>query len=229
MKTINHEDAELLLAAYALDALASDDERVALERHLAGCASCRGRLDSYREAEAHLAPEVAPPPQLWDRLADHLRPRAVATRSAPVAAPPRRWVVAAAAAVALLVGLGVGRLTGNRPDPSLGDLAAAARAEDGTTVLSLVTPAGRPAADAVVTPEGVGYLTDDALPALPADRSYQLWALREGQPVSVALLGNDPDVEAFRAPSRYEQLLITEEPAVGSPSPTTTPVASATA
>lgn len=68
MNTIDHEDAASLLAAYALDALSTVDERVAVDRHLEQCAECRARLDGYREAAAGLSPDVEPPPELWARI-----------------------------------------------------------------------------------------------------------------------------------------------------------------
>lgn len=228
MITIEHDEAMRLLAAYALDALAADDERTGVERHLEQCAACRARLDAYREAAADLSPEVEPPPELWERISVQLQPRVVSMHDRRRGMPPRVWL-AAAAAVALVLGIGVGQLTGNHSDPSVAELAADVRDDDGSSVLTLVDADGRPAAEAVIAADGSAFLTNDDLPRLDADRGYQLWALRDGQPVSVALLGADPDVAAFRAPSRFEQLLITEEPAIGSPSPTTAPVASVTA
>lgn len=229
MTTIGHDEALVLLGAYALDALSTDDERAAVERHLDRCAGCRSRLDAYREVAAGLSSEVEPPPELWDRIADQLQPRVVPLAGRRRAKPPRVWIGAAAAAIAFVVGIGAGQLTGNDSDPSVHAIAAEARDDEGASVLTLVDAGGRPAAEAVLTADGRGYLTNRALPELGEDRGYQLWALRDGQPVSVALLGGDPDVEAFRAPSRFEQLLITAEPAIGSPSPTTAPVASVTA
>lgn len=229
MNTIDHEDAASLLAAYALDALSTVDERVAVDRHLEQCAECRARLDGYREAAARLSADVEPPPELWARIEAQLHPRVVPLSARGSAKPPRVWIGAAAAAIALVAGIGVGQITANDSDPSISEIAADARDDEGARVLTLVDGTGRPAAEVVVTVEGRGFLTNHDLPELGAGRGYQLWALRDGQSVSVALLGEEPDVEAFRAPTRFEQLLITEEPAIGSPSPTTTPVASATA
>lgn len=229
MSNIDHDEAEVLLAAYALDALCSDDERAAVDGHLAQCGDCRSTLDAYREVAARLTPDVAPPPELWDRLVEQLPPRVVSIEARRRARRPRAWVGVAAAAVALVAGFGVGQLAAGSSRSTVGELAASARDEDGATLLVLAAADGSAAAEAVLTADGRGYLTNRDLPDLAADRSYQLWALRDGQPVSVALLGDDPSVEAFRAPSRFDQLLITDEPAIGSPSPTTAPVARATA
>lgn len=229
MITIDHDEAVTLLAAYALDALASDEERAAVDRHLEQCAECRQSLVSYREVAAGLSPDVAPPPDLWNRIAGQLQPRVVSLSGRQRATPPRVWMGAAAAAVALVVGIAIGQVTGNDSDSSVREIAADARDDDGASVLTLVDADGGRAAEAVLTADGRGFLTNYELPELEGDRGYQLWALRDGQPISVALLGDDPGVEAFRAPHRFDQLLITEEPAIGSPSPTTAPVASVTA
>lgn len=229
MSTIDHDEAQELLAVYALGALVTEEERVALDRHLDRCAACRADLDGYREVAAGLSAEVAPSAELWVRLRDEIQPRAVPIGSRRPARPNRGWMGAAAAVTALVLGVGVGQVTSDGPDPTPREVAAEAREDAGTTVLMLVSAGGEPAAEAVVTADGRGYLDNRDLPALGGDRGYQLWALRDGQPVSIALLGNAPDVEAFRAPERFDQLLITEEPAIGSPSPTAAPVASATA
>lgn len=64
----------------------------------------------------------------------------------------------------------------------------------------------------------------------PAGRSYQLWLVRDGAPVSAKVFNSDPDghalVEDIAVPARaagVTQVLLTEEPAGGSPQPTTTP------
>jgi anti-sigma factor RsiW len=60
-----HDEYEELAAAYALDAL-EPGEGVRLEAHLAGCAACRGSLDSFREVAARLGDVSGqePPAQL---------------------------------------------------------------------------------------------------------------------------------------------------------------------
>jgi len=226
MSTIDHGEAMSLLAARAIDAL-RDDERAALDQHVEQCAECREQLDAYDETAARLAPEVAPAPEVWGRLAAQLEPRVV-----PIAARRRTklqplWIGAAAAVIALAVGIGVGLRAGDEAAPSVEELATAARDEEGSTVLTLLSEDGAAAAEAVLTADGRGYLTNETLPDLDPDRGYQLWALQDGQPLSVALLGDDPTVEAFRVPSELERLVITDEPSTGSQSPTTVAVASA--
>jgi hypothetical protein len=64
----------------------------------------------------------------------------------------------------------------------------------------------------------------------PAGRSYQLWLIADGKPVSAGVFNSDPDGHALveniqvpRTPNGVTQVLLTEEPAGGSPLPTTKP------
>ena len=64
----------------------------------------------------------------------------------------------------------------------------------------------------------------------PAGRSYQLWLIADGKPVSAAVFNSDPDGHALveniqvpPTPNGVTQVLLTEEPAGGSPLPTTKP------
>jgi anti-sigma-K factor RskA len=60
-----------LAADHAFGLLDDDDERLAYERHLAGCAACRAEVDAYAETAALLAaalPAAEPPPGLRARV-----------------------------------------------------------------------------------------------------------------------------------------------------------------
>lgn len=70
-------------------------------------------------------------------------------------------------------------------------------------------------ADAVMLPDGRGYLANDNLPTLPPDRNYQLWAVVGEERISVGLLGSDPDRSAFVASGPVGALAITDEEAGG--------------
>ncbi|HEY1403301.1 MAG TPA: anti-sigma factor [Pyrinomonadaceae bacterium] len=69
---MTHEDYKEMIALDALDALdRGDDERRALDAHLAGCADCRAELQALRDAAASLvyaAPPQAPAPELRARI-----------------------------------------------------------------------------------------------------------------------------------------------------------------
>src|SRR5947207_307671 len=86
---LNHAAIEELLGAYALDAV-DDDERDAVERHLAECPRCRAEVTEHREVAALLANAGLPAPDgLWDRLAGVLDAPPPQLALAPVP-PPRR-------------------------------------------------------------------------------------------------------------------------------------------
>jgi anti-sigma-K factor RskA len=82
----------------------------------------------------------------------------------------------------------------------------------------------------VVVPDGRGYLLSSRLPAVGHDRTYQLWGIVGGSPVSLGLLGSSPRQATFtmagaRRPSR---LAVTSEPAGGTSAPSGAIVAAGT-
>ena len=80
-----------------------------------------------------------------------------------------------------------------------------ARADPAARHLTLSSTAGGPGATVVIAADGSGYAFTGDLPALPAGRTYQLWALggADGRtPISIGVLGRDPDVSMFRADAR---------------------------
>jgi anti-sigma factor RsiW len=74
---------------------------------------------------------------------------------------------------------------------------------------------GSVAAKAFVNSDGESVVDFRSLPALPADKEYQLWALEGSAKVSVRLLGARPSVAAFRSGSKVQALAITAEHAGG--------------
>ena len=131
-------------------------------------------------------------------------------------------VGSAAAAAAVVIPL-TASLTGSGA-PSLAALGARAEREPGAVTMSLKDPNGRQIARAVLTASGKGYILRDSLPALPAGKTYQLWAVT-GKTVSAGLLGRDPGVSAFTVDAPATALAISVEPTAGSIVATTTPVA----
>ncbi|MGI8491626.1 MAG: anti-sigma factor domain-containing protein [Acidimicrobiales bacterium] len=69
--------------------------------------------------------------------------------------------------------------------------------------------------EAVVLPDGAGYVYNSHLAPLPADRTYQLWGVRLRESVSYGLLGPSPAVVAFHAGSGVQALSVTAEAAGG--------------
>jgi anti-sigma-K factor RskA len=77
----------------------------------------------------------------------------------------------------------------------------------------------------VVLPDGSAYWVDDDFAPLPAHHTYQLWALSSGKVVSLGVLGPDPHDVPFRVEPTMTLLMVTAEPAGGTPVPTTPVVA----
>lgn len=64
------------------------------------------------------------------------------------------------------------------------------------------------------------YLRTDRLPAAPAGRQYQLWALVDGKPVDAGVLENCSGLCRLKPVIKAQAFAITLEPAGGSPTPT---------
>lgn len=77
--------------------------------------------------------------------------------------------------------------------------------------------------------EGLLLVAAVNLPPAPADRVYQLWGINEGEnPVSLGLFNSDPGGSVLRTlalpgDQAFAVSAVTEEPASGSPQPTTEP------
>jgi anti-sigma-K factor RskA len=217
----HHHEVEELLGAYALDAV-NDEERAAVDAHLADCPRCRAEVDGHREVASHLAQTgAAAPGELWDRIAGSIAGeepppmRLVVASSAPVA-PRRSWrlPLAAAAAVLVLALVGAGLLLrsddGGRGSEDLAGAALAAFESPRAQTADLLDDGGLALARVAVLPDGTGYVLADALPALD-DRIYQLWGTDGETVVSLGAMGAAPQIVAFHADPAQTTLMITEE------------------
>jgi anti-sigma factor RsiW len=230
-----HEDIVELLGAFALDAV-DVDERDVIEAHLAGCPRCRAEVEGHRETAALLAHSGERAPEgVWDRIAEaldeappafdltRLTPRRPAHRTIPLRVAA--VTMAVAAAVTLFLGVALGR-----NDDGLGRFDKVADAMEKTLVANaanaaLVNPAaeqvqlastdGKLTARVVRLPDGTGYLLPSNLAPLPAGRVYQLWAVRSDAKISLGVLGDRPQVSAFRMNGPVVAYAVTEEAAGG--------------
>jgi anti-sigma-K factor RskA len=228
----DHEAFRDQVGVYVLGAL-SPEERSTFEAHLAACPECAAEvrtLNPVAGALARLAPQIDLPAALRSRVlasigADRIvslagRPLSgsEAVGGVPTGSPSwRRWL-AAAAAIALAVGLGAyaadlrrqigtlevrlreATLRANASELSIAD-ARRAVTEARSQVAVLAAPdlarvdlAGQPAAPRAVArafwsrSRGLVFTASD-LPALPPGRTYQLWVLsKEAPPFGSGLL-----------------------------------------
>ena len=235
-------------APYALGIL-SPEERRAFEAHLAGCDVCRADVRVYTEvaaALAHAAPVAEPPGTLRDRVlaeARRVRPIRAGTPSG------RRVVLPWLAAAALLIAVGgavatwwltvrvhdLERAVAARDSVHAADSAALALLTGpDVNVVSLAGTNRAPSARIVwnhTLNRFVVFAFD--LPAAPAGRTYQLWAIAKGHaPLSMGTFNTDAQGRArvvltvdreIAALGFVDNCGLTEEPSGGSPQPTETP------
>jgi len=235
------DELNVLAGAYALDAL-DDAERARFEEHLAGCERCAEEVRGLRQATAELSrvSEAEPPAQLRagvlagiaqvrplppvvdSALADNV----VALRRARVARSTWQLVAAACALVAIVV---AGWGYSQHRD------AARARSAQQSVVASLLA---QPGVRAVTTSlsQGSGtvvyspgehriVLLGRDLPALPADKTYQLWMLPDtGPAISGGTFRTDGagnvDYQVHGDLTGVSRMGISVEPAGGSAQPT---------
>lgn len=98
----------------------------------------------------------------------------------------------------------------------------------GHSIVTLESSSGQQLAQFVIVPGGHGYLVSSQLPVLSTGKTYQLWGIVGGTPISLGLLGTSPRHAAFTiagAP-RAAKLAVSAEPAGGTVAPTGSIVAS---
>ncbi len=246
-RELTHTEASELLGVYALDAL-DEDEREAVDRHLGGCRMCQVEVIEHREVAAVLTAGLDRPPEgLWERISGSLEdvPPPLTPPVRPVvvpigSAPSRRGaglraaaMVAAVAAVAVIGVLGfkvvddgrrIDQIAAGTHGEELERTIDAARDDPAAIRVSLQSEDKELFVDALLLPDGRGYLDADNLPELEPGRGYQLWALVGPRPVSIGLLGADPEQSAFRAAGPVSGFAITNEVAAGVSAPSQDPL-----
>ena len=238
-----------LLAAAAVDAIDADDER-SLQRHLTGCVACQQDLEVLRAAAAVLALNVAaaePPPALRARIMATVRseprrrwpiPLSGRTR---VRRPGPAWAAVAACAVVAVGSLAwAGSLQQqlNLQRAQIAELGGKADRYDrvvavlestALTLRPLEPSVSNVAASGTIFMDptsGTGMVMVHNLPTLATGRVWQLWYVRNGERVSGGVLRTDETGTGYtliRCPKdlqQFESIGVTEEPAGGSPAPT---------
>jgi Anti-sigma-K factor rskA/Putative zinc-finger len=227
----SHEDIQGLLGAFALDAV-DDDERDVIEAHLAGCPRCRAEVEGHRETAALLAHRGERAPEgVWNRIAEALDEAPPALDLARITAKRAHRTIslrlaaatmAAAAAITLFLGVAIGRndndgldrleqLARDMEKGVVHNAAFAALSNPQAEQVQLASADGKPMAKIVRLPDGTGYLVPTNLGQLPAGRVYQLWAVRSDAKISLGVLGDTPEVAAFRMTGPVAAFAVTEE------------------
>jgi anti-sigma-K factor RskA len=215
-------DPHALVASYALHAL-DDAEGRSFEQHLAACERCREELAGLREAAASLAYGAtgpAPPPELKARILAQARGEREKVASLP--GRRRSWTapLAAAAAIAASVAIGLGVWTATRPGE--GDALSAVLSQPGAKLV----PLGSRGAVALA-PNGDAALALTVPPA-PSGRTYEAWVIRgdKARPAGI-FRGRDGTtvVQIDRRVPRGSVIAVTLERAGGVDQPTQKPLA----
>lgn len=233
-------DLHVLTGAYASGALLAE-ERVAFEEHLESCAQCAQEVRELVETAALLGVAAAepPPPGLRqrvfaevartrqlpplvtpaDELADRRARRGGADRS-------RRWSLTAAACLAVFT-IGLGAYTTQLHQQNA-DLRA-----DNAHVTALqrpdvrtVTGSGAGATAAVTVSRQADELMflSHGLADLKDDRIYQLWVMGDEGPRSAGTFAPGHEPRFVPGIQDATAVAVTEEPAGGSPQPTSDPI-----
>lgn len=240
MKHYTQEQLLEMVPAYAVGALDAEEQQ-ALQAALAGStddsARLRQELHAFQEVARQMATanEMTPAPAVKDRLLARIA--AEKSASLPRRARPTAtaWLFAATAA-SLLLAIGLGawgvsqRSALQRRENTLNAILEADQQIRVARVLGEDTVAGPGIQFFWNEKQRRGVVHAFRMRPAPAGRSYQVWLLQDGKPFSVAVFNSDPDghalVDRITLPetSRGATLvLVTEEPAGGSPLPTTTP------
>lgn len=221
-----------LLAARALDAVDGPEQR-AVEAAVADDPALRAEYEDYLRVAAVLGAALddgaEAPDHLWERISATLD----GDRTAPVIPlRPRRTRFLAALAAAAVLAVAVLGIQVWRQRAEIGELRAAPFAaavetarEAGAAEIAL---SGDVAATVVLGADGIGYLLGDTLPALPADLTYQLWAVVDGRVISAGVMGPRPAISPFSVDGEIQVLALTVEVAGGVVVSEQAPVAVAT-
>jgi anti-sigma factor RsiW len=215
-----------LTAAYALDALASEDAR-AYEAHLARCARCRDELADLSDAAGALAYATeapVPAPELRARILQE------AARERPNVVPLHpRWLrpVAAIAAVAACTAIGLGIWASSLSHKLDRRDAQIARQERVAQILAQPGSRKIPFARGtlVVSPNGEAALVLNQLQPAGDGRTYEAWIAATGAPEPAGLFdgGRAVAIPLERPVPEGATVLVTREPAGGRETPSSRP------
>ena len=191
MMAMDHDQVQESLGAYALGAMPAD-ELAQIRAHILNCETCMRDADALAEAASSFgitAGSVPLPSGFSQRVLGQVRADRP-TSVAPSSRPTRRLSTLLAGAIAAIVTVvAVSTVVATRSDLNRAEtiLAAVLHGEG----LDLRGPSG---AVGKVTSSGSGTLfAATGMQAAPADHDYQLWLLRDGEPVSAGVFDIDID------------------------------------
>jgi anti-sigma factor RsiW len=225
----SHDEYRDNIGAYVLGALPELEVEL-LERHLAGCESCRSEVEELRPVTAAMArsvPQVEAPPSLKAGLMEIVNSEAAARTPQPRRERRSLWSwfsglqprMAAAMAVGVLVlGVAVGIAV---------DRIATTDSGSTTTVAAKIDRQLMPTGDASLAVKGDnGKLVLTDAPQPPAGRVYQLW-YQHGKTIErggTFRPHSDGSYDASVPVGNTDAVMVTVEREGGVPAPTGPPV-----
>jgi anti-sigma-K factor RskA len=232
----SHDEHKDNIGPYVLGALPELEVEL-LERHLAGCESCRAEVDDLRPVPAAMArsvPQIEPPPSLKASLMEIVNAEASA-RAGEAAEPARRprrerrsfgsWLSGLQPRMAAAMALGVlalGVVVGIGVDKAANDSGSSTM-----TVVAKIDRAQMPSGDASLATDGrSGTLALTSAPQPPRGRVYQLW-YQHGKTIERGGTSRTRSDGSYRARvpvAGADAVMVTIERAGGAPAPTGPPV-----
>ena len=224
----HHDELKSLIAPYVLGA-APPEDLPRIRSHILSCEECMAEADSYSEVTDSLALMVEPvpvPAGLGERVMEiALGPR---TEAEPTARPSagRRWrLVQVFSYAALIVGVAV--LAGGLID-TRNDLQTNRRVMTSLLHSNGMELAGQAGAVARIVPTSDGAtFVATGMGGAPEAHTYQLWLMRDQEPVSAGVFDGSTDVvvlELAQSLDGYDAAAVTIEPEGGSEQPTGEPI-----
>ena len=210
------EDRDLLAAEFVLGVLAPDEHQ-AVAREALSDAGLRAAIDAWQARLSPLATgiaPVAPPPDLWGRIAAALPTDSATILPTNILPWPKRawrspvlWRAATVASLAIAASLAIVLM--REPPRQPGMLVAALAPSQAST---------GPAWVAELAPNGTIALRPTAAMPMPSDHDLELWALLPGgkAPFSLGLMPPTGASMPNHAMPPQTQLMVSLEPKGGS-------------
>ncbi len=242
MISSSHENYFDLIGPYVLDAV-DDNERTTIESHLLGCEICASEVAVLREALSSIAPsdDAANLDDLWTSISNTIEPKQNAGLAKIHPFPKQRTdspgrqaaFIASVAAFVAIAAVSATTLVIDHNNPILSSntklqtqIIHNVANSPGHEYITLKSTNKRLYLQLLIAGNGVAYVTKSDLPSLGNSNTYQLWGISSSTISSISLLGSQTSGQVISIPknSNFKELAVSQEPAGGSISPTTTPI-----
>lgn len=221
-----HDELRSLIAPYVLGAV-PEDEVAMIRAHIVTCEECMAEAERFAEATTSLAllvgDEEELPSGFADRVIDQVRP----ATEAPARQARGWWRNVFAATTAILL-IAVGALGALLLDARSDANDRQALTEAVVTAAPGIELDGEAAERAkLLTGGDQATFVATGIEEAPSGKTYQLWFIENGTPVSAGTFDPRDGVAVLRVPREFlsgSAAAVTIEPTGGSDNPTTEPI-----